>query len=88
MSDSSNYRIIYIYYIFLWNCVTIFSWKGVFVDKESGIDHYSWAIGTQVGYCDISEFNDTLEECGTTPTENPLNLTDGFAYFITVKVNK
>ena len=58
----------------------------MFVDLESGISHYSWAVGTHAGYDDIFSFDDTEEECAKTPESTPLMLAEGHAYFVTVKV--
>lgn len=63
-----------------------FSWSGVFSDDESGISHYSWAVGTQKGYEDTMAYVDTTEQCGRTPEDLPLTLKEGHAYFINVKV--
>ena len=69
------------------NVSQIFSWKNVFIDLESGISHYSWAVGTHAGYDDIFSFDDTEEECAKTPENMPLTLKEGHAYFVTVKVS-
>ena len=68
------------------NIEQIFSWKDVFVDFESGISHYSWAVGTHAGYDNVFSFADTDEECAKTPEQMPLSLKEGHAYFVTVKV--
>ncbi|XP_060577218.1 uncharacterized protein LOC132734491 [Ruditapes philippinarum] len=62
-------------------------WTDVFVDMESGISHYSWAVGTHAGYDDIFPFDDTEEECAKTPENTPLTLKEGHAYFVTVKAH-
>ncbi|XP_053398947.1 uncharacterized protein LOC128556937 [Mercenaria mercenaria] len=60
-------------------------WRDVFVDIESGVSHYSWAVGTHAGYDDIYLFHDTVEECTNTPENTPLSLREGHGYFVTVK---
>ncbi|XP_053400998.1 uncharacterized protein LOC128557563 isoform X2 [Mercenaria mercenaria] len=60
-------------------------WTGVFSDLESGISHFSWAIGTQAGYADIFMFDNIEEECAQTPENKPLTLKEGHAYFVTVE---
>ncbi|XP_053390115.1 uncharacterized protein LOC123523221, partial [Mercenaria mercenaria] len=60
-------------------------WTGVFSDLESGISHFSWALGTHAGYDDIFMFDNIEEECAQTPENKPLSLKEGHAYFVTVK---
>ncbi|XP_060580924.1 uncharacterized protein LOC132737608 [Ruditapes philippinarum] len=62
-------------------------WKDVFMDLESGISHYSWAVGTHTGYDDIFPFFDTEEDCASTPENENISLKEGHAYFVTVKAN-
>ncbi|XP_061181031.1 uncharacterized protein LOC133189645 [Saccostrea echinata] len=64
-------------------------WKKVFVDPESTIDHYMWAIGSEPGYDDVMDFTREESECGENSPLNPLDLKEGHAYYITVKaINK
>ncbi|XP_053398434.1 uncharacterized protein LOC128556766 [Mercenaria mercenaria] len=62
-------------------------WTGVFMDVESGISHYSWAVGSHAGYDDVFPFADTEDECAKTPENMPLFLKEGHAYFVTVKAH-
>ncbi|XP_053400999.1 uncharacterized protein LOC128557566 [Mercenaria mercenaria] len=62
-------------------------WRDVFLDLESGMSHYSWAVGTHAGYDDIFLFHDTNEECANTQQNMPLSLREGHAYFVTVKAH-
>ena len=63
-----------------------YSWRDVFIDKESGIDHYLWAVGSHPGYDDIIPFTKTFEDCGISAEDTAINIHEGHAYFITVKV--
>ncbi|XP_078334035.1 uncharacterized protein LOC111124258 [Crassostrea virginica] len=60
-------------------------WKKVFVDPESTVDYYMWAIGSQPGYDDIMEFTRVETECGENSKLNPLDLKEGHSYYISVK---
>ena len=64
----------------------ITSWRDVFLDKESGIDHYLWAIGSHPGYDDIIPFTKTTVDCGVSAEDKTIDIHEGHAYFITVKV--
>jgi hypothetical protein len=66
----------------------IFSWKKVFVDPESTVDYFMWAIGSQPGYDDIMAFTKEETECGQNGQQNPLDLKEGHAYYISVKVSE
>ncbi|CAH1794767.1 unnamed protein product [Owenia fusiformis] len=62
------------------------SWYGVFEDRDSGILHYTWSIGTQPGFADISGLHRTkYTSSRTKPISEPLGLLDGHPYFVTVK---
>lgn len=45
-----------------------------------------WAIGSQPGYDDIMAFTREESDCGENSKNNPLNLMEGHAYYISVKV--
>ncbi|KAL3843250.1 hypothetical protein ACJMK2_021192 [Sinanodonta woodiana] len=60
-------------------------WRGVFEDKESGIEMYQWAVGSQPGYCDIMPYTMVYEECSETSSTSIINLHEGHAYFVSVK---
>ncbi|XP_055997828.1 uncharacterized protein LOC125647098 [Ostrea edulis] len=64
-------------------------WKKVFVDPESTVDYFMWAIGSQPGSDDIMVFTREESECGENSKRNPLDLKEGHAYYISVKaINK
>lgn len=65
-----------------------FSWKKVFVDPESTVDYFMWAIGSQPGSDDIMAFTREESECGENSKQNPLDLKEGHAYYISVKVSQ
>ena len=58
----------------------------MFVDPESTVDYYMWAIGSQPGYDDIMEFTRVETDCGENSKLNPLDLKEGHSYYISVKV--
>jgi len=64
----------------------ITSWREVFLDQESGIDHYLWAIGSHPGHDDIIPFTKTTVDCGVSAEDKTIDIHEGHAYFITVKV--
>lgn len=64
----------------------ICSWKDVFRDTESEIDFFMWSIGSQPGHWDIMEFTRENSECGINSKNRRLDIKEGYAYYITVKV--
>ena len=64
----------------------ICSWRDVFIDKESGVDHYLWGVGSHKGYDDIVPFSKTLLDCSVSAKHEDFVIHEGHAYFITVKV--
>ncbi|VDI63397.1 Hypothetical predicted protein, partial [Mytilus galloprovincialis] len=60
-------------------------WRDVFIDKESGIDHYLWSVGSHPGHDDIIPFTKTTLDCGVSAEDKTINIHEGHAYFITVK---
>ncbi|XP_076113983.1 uncharacterized protein LOC143082268 [Mytilus galloprovincialis] len=60
-------------------------WRDVFLDKESGIDHYLWSIGSHPGYDDVIPFTKTMLDCGVSAEDTTIDIHEGHAYFITVK---
>lgn len=65
----------------------LFSWKGAFLDKESGIDHYMWGVGSRKGHDDIITFTKTEQDCEVSTKHNDYDTLEGHSYFITVKVS-
>ncbi|XP_072034094.1 uncharacterized protein [Amphiura filiformis] len=61
----------------------IASWNNTFLDLESGIDYYEWAIGSNPGHADILPFVETKHQRAESP--GALNLQEGHSYYITVK---
>ncbi|XP_076113981.1 uncharacterized protein LOC143082265 [Mytilus galloprovincialis] len=60
-------------------------WRDVFLDKDSGIDHYLWSVGSHPGHDDIIPFTKTTLDCGVSAEDTNINIHEGHAYFITVK---
>ncbi|KAK3101031.1 hypothetical protein FSP39_000383, partial [Pinctada imbricata] len=60
-------------------------WTNLFRDIESGIDSYEWSIGSEPGYDDIMTFTKVTDDCASNNINNPLNLQEGHAYYISVK---
>lgn len=58
----------------------------MFRDPESGIDFFMWSIGSQPGHSDIMEFTRESSECGINNKNQRLDIKEGHAYYITVKV--
>lgn len=58
----------------------------MFRDPESGIDFFMWSIGSQPGHSDIMEFTKESSECGINNKNQRLDIKEGHAYYITVKV--
>ncbi|XP_021364672.1 uncharacterized protein LOC110457646 [Mizuhopecten yessoensis] len=61
-------------------------WTDVFLDYESGISSFSWALGSEPGDDDVMTFTsvESLTECAETHPDAHLNLTDGQAYYVSV----
>ncbi|CAG2197001.1 unnamed protein product [Mytilus edulis] len=38
-------------------------WENVFMDSQSGIDHFIWGVGSMIGIDDIIPFSMTFQEC-------------------------
>lgn len=68
--------------------ICLLSWASMFYDTESGIKHYSWAVGTHPGLDDVSLFKDTNDDCGRTNLDDSFELIEGHAYYISVKVSE
>ncbi|XP_062606252.1 uncharacterized protein LOC134268062, partial [Saccostrea cucullata] len=60
-------------------------WKGVFLDPESGLNFYMWAIGSKPGHSDIMGFTREDTECGINKETNRFDVKEGHAYYISVK---
>ncbi|KAK3103765.1 hypothetical protein FSP39_021725 [Pinctada imbricata] len=60
-------------------------WTNLFRDIESGIDFYEWSIGSEPGHDDILTFTKVTDECASNNINNPLDLQEGHAYYISVK---
>ncbi|XP_021356985.1 uncharacterized protein LOC110452658 [Mizuhopecten yessoensis] len=61
-------------------------WIEVFDDLESGIQRYTWAVGSEPGYDDILSYTDVGDIVCAVQDENViLDLHEGHAYYITVK---
>ena len=58
----------------------------MFVDPESGIDYYTWGVGSDGSQDDVIQFSTTSSDCGMSSEAVPYNLLEGHSYFITVKV--
>lgn len=67
-------------------CVLFTSWENSFVDLESGIAFYEWAIGSNPGHADIIPFVKTKEEQGNSDLLSALQ--EGHSYYISVKVSQ
>uniref|UniRef100_A0ABM0M5T3 Uncharacterized protein LOC102801709 n=1 Tax=Saccoglossus kowalevskii TaxID=10224 RepID=A0ABM0M5T3_SACKO len=61
------------------------SWRGLFVDLESGISIYEWAVGSLPGFADIMPFTVINSEEGTSDENIDLELIEGHAYYVSVK---
>lgn len=58
------------------------------MDPESGIQLYMWSIGSRPGHNDVLAFTKVPEvECASSNPNIPLNLHEGHAYYITVRVS-
>lgn len=64
----------------------VISWRGVFLDKESGIDYYLWGVGSRKGHDDVIAFTKTHQDCEVSAKHNDFDVNEGHSYFITVKV--
>ena len=60
---------------------------GIFTDTESSIVYYEWAVGSRPGYNDKMEFTVTTDVCATSSPASDLDLHEGHAYFINVRVS-
>ncbi|XP_061193435.1 uncharacterized protein LOC133201664 [Saccostrea echinata] len=60
-------------------------WNDVFSDPESGMDYFMWSIGSEPGHFDVMYFTRVDSDCGMNNKSQPLNITEGHAYFISVK---
>ncbi|VDI80173.1 Hypothetical predicted protein [Mytilus galloprovincialis] len=60
-------------------------WRGVFLDKESGIDYYLWGVGSRKGHDDVIAFTKTNQDCEVSTKHNDFDVNEGHSYFITVK---
>lgn len=58
----------------------------MFRDPESGIDFFMWSIGSQPGHSDIMKFTRESSECGINNKNQRLDIKEGHAYYVTVKV--
>jgi hypothetical protein len=63
----------------------------MFIDDESGVTFYEWAVGSEEGYADIMPYTKTMHEFGQypdsfSPGDEPLQLHEGHAYYVSVKV--
>jgi len=64
-----------------------YSWIEVFIDQESGVHYYIWSIGSKPGYDDIMGYVNVSDvNCAVSDPNSPLNLHEGHAYFINVRV--
>lgn len=60
----------------------------MFEDHESGIKRYIWAVGSMPGYDNIMKYVDTsINQCGTSDSHTTLDLHEGHAYYINVRVS-
>ena len=64
---------------------SVHSIDNTFVDVESGIVFYEWAVGSSPGHADILPFTKT-EEQEIRNTRDITKLQEGHSYYITVKV--
>ena len=62
------------------------SWKGIFIDPESGVAFYKWGIGSRPSYDNIYAFTEVDNECSKTTGDQVLDMHEGHSYFITVMV--
>ena len=61
----------------------------MFFDLESGIVRFVWSVGSQPGYDDVMAFTDVGDvECAISDVHAPLDLNEGHAYYITIRVNQ
>ena len=58
----------------------------MFLDEESGIDHYKVAMGSRPGHEDIMKGQMVVEDCGEFHTD--VNMLNGQAYYVTVQVSQ
>ncbi|XP_064646780.1 uncharacterized protein LOC135499763 [Lineus longissimus] len=65
------------------SAVVFASWEGVFLDSESGISHYEWAVGSQPGYADIMPNTVTAQTYATSTSS--LDMQEGYVYYVSVK---
>ncbi|XP_076075248.1 uncharacterized protein LOC143046131 isoform X2 [Mytilus galloprovincialis] len=59
-------------------------WEDVFIDVQSGIDYYTWGVGSLSGQDDIIPFSEIRENCGVSAEDEHFDLTEGHPYFITI----
>ncbi len=70
-------------YVFDSPTIFVNSWQNTFLDLESGIDFYEWAVGSNPGHADILPFI-TSNEPQVEITN--MNLQEGHSYYLSVKV--
>ncbi|XP_076075242.1 uncharacterized protein LOC143046127 [Mytilus galloprovincialis] len=59
-------------------------WENVFMDSQSGIDHFIWGVGSMIGIDDIIPFSMTFQECAIPVQGESYVLSEGQPYFITI----
>ncbi|KAL5006990.1 hypothetical protein ScPMuIL_015796 [Solemya velum] len=60
-------------------------WEGVFEDSESGIEQFSWAIGSRPDYDDVMDYTATSDLCESSDPNTQLHMHEGHAYYINVR---
>lgn len=58
----------------------------MFQDVESGIESYAWSIGSNPRFTDVMDYTLTDGKCAETLNAVSLDLQEGHAYFVNVKV--
>ncbi|CAC5375358.1 unnamed protein product [Mytilus coruscus] len=60
-------------------------WENVFMDSQSGIDHFMWGVGSLVDIDDVIPFSMTFQQCAMSVEADSYVLSEGQPYFITIK---